>query len=96
MRRVPLFVAALLAALTVFGGASAQAHGFTSVAYADVTSDRENHVGVKLGLEYDLLLVSVASSEKDDPFFREGQPAWDAGDYPGMMKAAQNHSTSVA
>jgi hypothetical protein len=43
-----------------------------------------------------LLLVSVASSENDDPFYREGQPAWDAGDYPGMMKAAQDHSASVA
>lgn len=96
MRRVPLFVAAVLAVFIVFGGVPAAAHGFTSVVYADVTSARENHVGVKLGLEYDLLLVSVASSEDDDPFYQEGQPAWDAGDYPGMMKAAQDHSASIA
>jgi hypothetical protein len=89
-------VAAVLAALIVFAGEPAAAHGFSSVVYADVTSAPENHVGVTLGLEYDLLLVSVASSEKDDPFFQEGQPAWDAGDYPGMVKAAQDHSPSIA
>src|SRR5215471_10888784 len=96
VRRAPLFVAAVLAAFVVFSGERAEAHGFASVVYADVTSAREDHVGVKLGLEYDLLLVSVASSEKDDPFYREGQPAWDAGEYPGMVKAAQDHSASIA
>src|SRR5215471_3600213 len=96
VRRAPLFVAAVLAALVVFSGERAEAHGFTSVVYADVTSAREDHVGVRLGLEYDLLLVSVASSEHDDPFYRQGQPAWDAGDYPSMVRAAQDHSASIA
>jgi hypothetical protein len=93
MHRVLL--SAIAAAIVVLHGAPAEAHGFSSVVYADVTSVRENHVGVKLGLEYDLLVVSVASAQKDDPFFREGQPAWDASDYPGMRKAANDHSASI-
>jgi len=63
--------------------------------YADVTSSQPDHVQVKLGLEYDLLLVSVASEERDDAFFQAGQPAWDDGDYPGMVKAVRDHAAAV-
>lgn len=95
MRRWLLLVAAL-AAFIGFTGAPAEAHGFSSVVYASVTSPRADHVQVKLGLEYDLLLVSVASKEDDDAFFRAGQPAWDDGDYPAMVKAVRDHAASVA
>lgn len=93
--RVPFVAAAGVAAVLAVGAGPAVAHGFTSVVYANVTSAREHHVEVALGLEYDLLLVSVASEEDDDPFFRQGQPAWDEGDYPGMITAAQDHRDSV-
>ena len=67
---------ALLA--VVFAGAlllpveSAVAHGFSSVAYVDVTSPERGHVRTVLGLEYDLLVVSAADSENDDALFRDG------------------------
>ncbi|RNL75372.1 HupE/UreJ family protein [Nocardioides marmorisolisilvae] len=94
MRRF-LFLAAALAAIVGFTAVPAEAHGFTSVVYADVTSPRADHVQVKLGLEYDLLLVSVAQAEHDDRFFQDGQPAWDDGDYPAMVKALEKHTDSV-
>ncbi|MBF4595812.1 HupE/UreJ family protein, partial [Curtobacterium flaccumfaciens] len=40
------------------GAAPASAHGFSSVVYADVTSTKPTVVQAKLGLEYDLMLVS--------------------------------------
>jgi hypothetical protein len=95
VRQVLLVVAVGLATLFVLSAGPAVAHGFTSVVYAKVTSAQENHVEVALGLEYDLLLVSVAAEEDDDPFYREGQPAWEEGNYPGMIKAVQDHRASV-
>ncbi|MDM4762425.1 HupE/UreJ family protein [Galbitalea sp. SE-J8] len=84
------------AALAVFGGAgAASAHGFSSVAYADVTSPAPATVRVTLQLEYDLLLVSAATSEQDDGLFQEGQPAWENGDYPGMIAAVRDHLGAV-
>ena len=73
----------------------ADAHGFSSVVYAEVTSPGPEHVWVQLGLEYDLLLVSVASAEHDDGFFQAGQSAWDRGDYPAMVKALQGHRAAL-
>ncbi|WP_457109305.1 HupE/UreJ family protein [Marmoricola sp. URHA0025 HA25] len=86
---------AALAGFIVFTELAADAHGLNSVVYAQVTSPQPNHVRVKLGLEYDLLVVSVASAEKDDSFYQDGQPAWDDGDYPAMVKAVQGHIDSI-
>jgi hypothetical protein len=85
------------AALVVLLGlpAPAGAHGFTTVVYVDATSPAPNHVLVRFGLEYDLMLVSVADTEKDDPFYREGQPAWDHDDITGMTQALRDHGASV-
>ncbi len=94
MRRMLILVAVVAATLGFTGGA-ADAHGFSSVVYADVSSGQPDHVAVRLDLEYDLLLVSVASAEKDDDFYQAGQPAWDDGDYPAMTEAVQNHAASV-
>lgn len=93
-------VAALaLLALVVIGvlaGASpASAHGFSSVVYADVTSTEPTTVQAKLGLEYDLMLVSVATSEDDDALHEQGQKAWDDGDFPGMVSAAEAHTDAI-
>ncbi|ROP72886.1 HupE/UreJ family protein [Curtobacterium sp. PhB115] len=97
----------LLGAVVVgaLGGAgSASAHGFSSVVYAKVTSDTTSTgetptnptvVHAELGLEYDLMLVSVATSEHDDPFHEQGQAAWDDGDFPGMVSAAEEHATAL-
>ncbi|PZE40784.1 HupE/UreJ family protein [Curtobacterium sp. MCSS17_006] len=98
------FVARAVAALAllavvvigVLAGASpASAHGFSSVVYADVTSTEPTTVQAKLGLEYDLMLVSVATSEDDDALHEQGQKAWDDGDFPGMVSAAEAHTDAI-
>lgn len=81
-------------ALLGFAG-PAGAHGFTTVVYADVTAPQTDVVRVDLGLEYDLMLVSVADAQKDDPFYQAGQPAWEDGDFAAMKKAVQDHRDAV-
>lgn len=90
-------LAALLAvpALLLLGVSPALAHGFSSVVYADATQPEQGHVRVDLGLEYDLLLVSVSDNEQDDAFFREGNPPWESGDLPGQATALNRHLDSV-
>ncbi|WXF91483.1 HupE/UreJ family protein [Curtobacterium flaccumfaciens pv. flaccumfaciens] len=63
--------------------------------YADVTSTKPTVVQAKLGLEYDLMLVSVATSEHDDALHEQGQQAWDDGDFPGMVTAAEAHTDAI-
>lgn len=82
-------------ALVLLSAPPAQAHGFTTVVYVDATAPRADHVRTTLGLEYDLLLVSVADTQHDDPFYREGQPAWDRADYAAMAGAIEGHRASV-
>lgn len=75
--------------------ARADAHGFSSVVYADVTAPSAGHVRVDLELEYDLMLYSVADTQDDDALVKAGQPAWDAADFDGMAKAVEDHEDSV-
>lgn len=82
-------------AMIVLSATSANAHGFSSVVYATVTSTHPQTVRVSLQLEYDLMLVSVATSETDDALYQEGQPAWDDADFPGMETAAEDHLPSI-
>ncbi|MFL6024651.1 MAG: HupE/UreJ family protein [Marmoricola sp.] len=86
---------AVLAAFIGLNGGAAFAHGFSSVVYADVSATAGDHVEVRLGLEYDLLVVSAATAAKDDGFFEAGQPAWDDGDYPAMRKAVEDHRDTI-
>ena len=78
------------------GVSAASAHGFSSVVYADVSGKGTGVVQARLGLEYDLMLVSVGTSEHDDRLYRQGQAAWDDGDYPGMVRAAEAHHDSIS
>jgi hydrogenase/urease accessory protein HupE len=73
----------------------ALAHGFTSVVYVNVTSPETGHVRAELGLEYDLLVVSAADSEKDDPLFQAGNAAFEAGDTAKQAAAVDAHADSV-
>ncbi len=91
-----LLLLALLAASVFVGASAASAHGFSSVVYAHVSSTEPERVQAKLALEYDLMLVSVGTSEKDDAFYRVGQKAWDDGDYPGMVEAAEQNHDALA
>jgi hypothetical protein len=96
MRKIPALLAPVTVLLFVLLPLPrADAHGFSSVVYAEATSPAMGHVRVDLGLEYDLLLYSVADAERDDALVREGQPAWDAADLPGQARAINDHADAV-
>ncbi|WP_055587821.1 HupE/UreJ family protein [Peterkaempfera griseoplana] len=76
-------------------GQPASAHGFTSTAYVDVTDGDGTQVRTSLRLEYDLLVVSAADSEHDDPLFRRGTAAFDAGDAGEQAAALTAHAQSA-
>jgi len=87
-----------LAALFCVGvpAASAQAHGFSSVVYADVhTGAQPGHVHVGLQLEYDLLVVSAADAERTDRLFRDGTAAFTDGTDADRAQALVAHLNSV-
>jgi hydrogenase/urease accessory protein HupE len=97
MRLVQAFAVAMCAAVAVvLSGAPALAHGFASTVYADLASPEQGHVRVALGLEYDLLVVSAADAEHDDPLFRQGNAAFEDRDTAAQTAALTGHSASVA
>ena len=63
--------------------------------FVDVTSPQRGHVRTQLGLEYDLLVVSAADAEKDDPLFKAGTAAFEAHDTAGQAAALDAHAGSV-
>ena len=94
-RRRYLITAAATAALLLIPAVSALAHGFTSVVYVDATSPERDHVRTTLGLEYDLLVVSAADAQKDDPFFKAGTAAFEDGDPAEQAAALEAHADTV-
>ncbi len=48
-----------------------------------------------LGLEYDLLVVSAADAENDDPLFQAGNAAFENGDSAEQAAALEAHADSV-
>ncbi|MTD57947.1 HupE/UreJ family protein [Amycolatopsis pithecellobii] len=92
-RAVVIIAGAALA--VVLGATPAPAHGFSSTVYADVTSPGPGHVRATLGLEYDLLVVSTADSEKDDPLFRQGTAAFETHDPAAQAAALDAHASTV-
>ncbi|GIF69724.1 hypothetical protein Ais01nite_77590 [Asanoa ishikariensis] len=94
-----IVVATLLALIAVTAGllsaGPAAAHGFSSTVYVDVTSGDDSQVRTKLELEYDLLVVSTADYRHDDPLYRAGTAAFDAGDSVGELAALNGHADSV-
>ncbi|MFI1438705.1 HupE/UreJ family protein [Streptomyces fructofermentans] len=86
-------VAALIAFLSAAQPASA--HGFTSVVHADVTAGDEGHIRTALKLEYDLFVVSAADSANDDPLFKAGTAAFEAGDPAAQAAALDAHAESA-
>jgi hydrogenase/urease accessory protein HupE len=94
-RRRACAVVAAVAVAILLSALPALAHGFTSVVYADLTSPATGHVHAELGLEYDLLVVSAADSQKDDPLFKAGTAAFEAHDAAGQAAALDAHADSV-
>jgi len=93
-------LALVAAGLALFAGvllpaASASAHGFTSVVYADLTETSDGQVRSVLELEYDLLIVSAADAEDADELFQDGTAAFEAADGSLMADAIEQHADTV-
>ncbi|MGW2280258.1 HupE/UreJ family protein [Streptomyces sp. NPDC001770] len=73
----------------------AAAHGFSSTVYAHVTADGDGPLRTDLKLEYDLLVVSAADTGHDDPLFRAGTDAFEAGDPVAEAAALEAHRKTV-
>ena len=95
MRRRVASIALALLLLPLVAATSAFAHGFSSVVFVDATSPARGHVRTVLGLEYDLLVVSAADAEKDDPLFKQATPAWEDRDAAAEKAALDAHAASV-
>lgn len=91
-----LLLALALCCAIVGLAAPARAHGLSSAVYVDLSADGPTHVRAKLGLEYDLMITTVATYEHDDPLYRQGQPAWDRGDYTTMATVAEKHRPTLS
>ncbi|WP_103342132.1 HupE/UreJ family protein [Amycolatopsis sp. CA-126428] len=90
-----LAVAVFAGAAVLLGGLPALAHGFSSTVYADLTSPGRGHVRAVLGLEYDLLVVSAADAEHDDPLFRQGTAAFENRDTAAQAAALSAHAAPI-
>ncbi|MBN9178588.1 MAG: HupE/UreJ family protein [Microbacterium sp.] len=100
LRRLPLRLFLLLATLLAVGAplltaSTADAHGFSSVAFADLSRDDEGRTVATLQLEYDLLVVSAADTQRDDAFYRDGTAAFDARDDAAMAAAVDDYRDTV-
>jgi hypothetical protein len=85
----------LAAGILLVTAASAFGHGFSSVVYVDATSPERGHVRMVLGLEYDLLVVSAADAQRDDPLFRAGTAAFEDGDAEQQAAALDAHADTI-
>lgn len=93
VRRCAYFLA--IALVPLLSAVPAQAHGFSSTVYVDLTAPATGHVRAVVGLEYDLLVVSAADYEKNDPLFKAGTAAFNDGDSKAQAAALQSHASSV-
>ena len=96
-QRVRRTIVGITAAVIAFlsAGQPASAHGFTSTAYVDVAEGNEGHIRTKLGLEYDLFVVSAADYEDDDPLFKTGNAAFETGGAKEQSEALNAHAESA-
>lgn len=78
--RLVTAAALLCGAAGMLSAPAAQAHGFSSVAYADVTSAGAGVVRATLDLEYDLLVVSAADLQHAPELFELGTSLFQTGD----------------
>lgn len=91
-----LLTAVLAVAPSLITASAAQAHGFSSVVFADLSHDDEGRTVTTLQLEYDLLIVSAADTQHDDALFRAGTAAFADRDDDAMAAAVRDHRDTVA
>jgi hypothetical protein len=83
-----LAITSLIAALLVaLSAGPADAHGFSTVVYANASASGDDAVRTQLELEYDLLVVSVADYEDAPQFFDDGMEVFETGDEKSALDA---------
>ncbi|MFS8197495.1 HupE/UreJ family protein [Streptomyces sp. CWNU-52B] len=105
VRRPLVVLAAAVFFLILLGlGRPAAAHGFTSTVYVHVIDAGDagtdaaagaDRLRTELKLEYDLLVVSAADAGHDDPLFRTGTDAFEAGDTDAQAAALDAHRATA-
>ncbi|UFS60907.1 HupE/UreJ family protein [Subtercola endophyticus] len=90
-----ILIAFVTGGLLVGSASAASAHGFSSVAYVDVTAPQSGQVRTTLQLEYDLLVVSAADAAHDDTLFQQGTEAFENGDSVAQAAALNAHLATV-
>ncbi|RXZ71842.1 HupE/UreJ family protein [Agromyces albus] len=78
---------ALTATASVIVSLPAAAHGFSTVVHVDASAQADDTVRTELGLEYDLLVVSVADFENAPQFFEDGMDVFQTGDEASALNA---------
>ncbi|MFF5177257.1 HupE/UreJ family protein [Micromonospora sp. NPDC000316] len=95
-RTVIVIAVGIIAAVIPFlGTGPASAHGFSSTVYAKIAAGDEGHIRTAVDLEYDLLIVSAADADGDDPLFQAGTAAFEAGDTGAQAAALRSHASTV-
>lgn len=90
---VALIIAAVASTIGILlPAAAAQAHGFSSTVYADITAPADGTVRTHLELEYDLLVVSAAEKQHDQALFDDGTRLFETGEEATAMNA---HAATV-
>lgn len=87
VRRLTVVAIALAATASVTFSLPAAAHGFSTVVYVDASALSDDTVRTELGLEYDLLVVSVADFENAPQFFEDGMDVFQTGDEASALNA---------
>ncbi|KRC62514.1 aromatic ring-opening dioxygenase LigA [Agromyces sp. Root81] len=89
IRRALIPVAALMLTVVavVAPATSGAAHGFSTVVYVDASASGIDGVRTEIGLEYDLLVATVAKSEDAPQFFEDGMEAFRSGDEASALNA---------
>lgn len=82
---VVVLASAMFAA--VMSAMPAAAHGFSSVVYVDASAPIADTVRTEIGLEYDLLVVSVAENKDAPQFFDDGMAVFQTGDEASALNA---------
>jgi uncharacterized membrane protein len=86
-RIVAVAIALAATASAVLSSLPAVAHGFSSVVYVDASAGPDDSVRTEIGLEYDLLVVSVADQEDAPQFFEDGMDVFQTGDEASALNA---------
>ncbi|MBM7830690.1 hydrogenase/urease accessory protein HupE [Agromyces cerinus] len=84
---IPIVALVIVVIAAVMPAAPGAAHGFSTVVYVDATAPGADHVRTEIGLEYDLLVASVAGSRDVPQFFDEGMAAFGTGEESSALNA---------